>query len=95
MQCGGFVAGKSDQHMAQVSLGDIDVTLLERLAARAATHQRSVEEEIRVIIEDAASQPQRRLTFREFVERTQGIRERTARRGQTDSVDLVREDRER
>ena len=80
--------------MAHVSLEDIDVTVLERLAARAATHQRSVEEEIRVIIEDAASQPDRRLSFSEFIQRTEGIRERTAGRAQTDSADLVREDRD-
>lgn len=81
--------------MAHVSLGDIDVAVMERLAARAATHQRSLEEEIRVIIEDAASLPGERLTFGEFIERTEGIRERTACCTQTDSADLIREDRER
>lgn len=76
--------------MAQVIVRNLDGRTIARLKARAARKGRSLEQELRTIIAAAA-----RLDREEFRQRAAERRVRLAGRRHTDSVDLVREDRDR
>ena len=80
--------------MPQVLVRNIDEAVLERLKARAASHGRSLQAELKMILEESArARPQ--ISFQEFLDRTQHLREKTAELTQTDSAELLREGRER
>jgi plasmid stability protein len=81
--------------MAELHVENIDGAVLDVLRCRAAAHRRSVEEEVRTILVDAIAAPVEPLSISDFIQRTEGIRRRTACCPQTDSAILVREDRER
>ncbi len=76
--------------MAQVIVRNIDDNTIARLKARAARNGRSLEQELRLIISSAA-----RLNREEFRQRAAEMRERLRGRRHTDSVTLIREDRDR
>lgn len=76
--------------MAQVLIRDLDSELVVRLKDRARRRGRSLEAELRVILERAASEDwadARALAAR--------LRRKLAGRTHSDSVDLLREDRSR
>ncbi len=78
--------------MNRIVIPDIDEDLIQRLGQRAASHGRSVESEAKAIIVDAV-RPEHSGVW-EAVDR---IRERLSATGRSfgDSVDIVREDRQR
>ena len=76
--------------MAQVIVRNIDDDFVARLKQRAASEERSLEQELRLILA-AAALPD----LAELRETAAAIRERLAGRPQTDSVRLIREDRDR
>ena len=76
--------------MAQVIVRNIDDNTIARLKARAARSGRSLEQELRLIITSAA-----RLNREEFRQHAAEMRERLRGRRHTDSVILIREDRDR
>lgn len=76
--------------MAQILVRNIDDGVVERLKARARTNNRSLEAEVRQILEQSAKfdLSQARQIVMERRKKLQG-------RKFTDSVDLIREDRDR
>ena len=77
--------------MAQVLVRDLDTTIVEKLKARAAEHGRSLQAELKAILEAQASQ----VTKVEARALAARIRQRIGARPQTDSGVLQAEDRER
>ena len=77
--------------MPQMLVRDLDPELLERLKARARAHGRSLQKEVKSILEEAAST----LSTREAAEVAESWQGRLAGREYSDSAELVREDRER
>ena len=75
--------------MAEVILRDLDDRVVETLRRRADARGVSLEQELREIVEQAAK-PSRA----ERVAAIDRIREMTPRRLETDSADLIREDRD-
>ena len=78
--------------MARLTIGNIDDHVLDRLQERARANQRSLEGEIRHVLAERVNPRSRILQFRE---RVQQIASLTAGTPQTDSVALLREDRDR
>ena len=76
--------------MAQVLVRELDPATVERLKARAARHGRSLEAELRLILEQAATRDAAQAAVL-----AAKIRRRLAGRTHTDSALLVSEDRER
>ena len=76
--------------MAQILVRDLDSSLLDRLKSQARQHGRSLQGEVKAILESSA-----RLSPGEARALAQEWRERLAGRMHSDSADLVREDRER
>ncbi len=76
--------------MAQVIVRNLDEAVVVRLKRRAAANKRSLEQELRLVLAAAA-----RPALGEFREKAAAIRQRSAGRRQTDSVRLIREDRDR
>ena len=77
--------------MAQVLVRNLDDAVVERLKARAAAKQRSLEAELREILEEAA-RPDRDAALarlRAAIERTPAWTP-----GEPTAVDLIREDRD-
>ena len=93
--------------MAQILIRNLSPSVVERLKQRARLHHRSLEAEVREILEgtavreltpayqgylsDLASGKSRGLAMKEFLKKRQA----TSLPQTTDSADLVREDRER
>ena len=76
--------------MAQVIVRNLDAAIVVRLKRRAAANNRSLEQELRLVLAAAA-----RPGLGEFRKIAAAIRQRSAGRRQTDSVRLIREDRDR
>jgi len=76
--------------MATLTIRNLDPETVERLKARAKAHNRSLEAEVRDLITASANTPDW-ASFRREAER---IAAKTAQRPQTDSVELIREDRD-
>lgn len=76
--------------MAQVLIRDLDAKLVQRLKERAGRHGRSLEAELRGILEQAAA-----ADFVEARTLAARLRRRLAGRAHGDSADLVAEDRGR
>ncbi|MET0554204.1 MAG: hypothetical protein ABW221_14275 [Vicinamibacteria bacterium] len=76
--------------MSQVLVRELAPETVRRLKARAAASGRSLEAELRLILEQAARHDPARATARAAT-----IRQRLAGREHSDSTDLVAEDRER
>jgi plasmid stability protein len=77
--------------MAQVPIRDLDAAVVEKLKARAAANGRSLQAELKAILEAHA----RQATKAEARALAARIRRRIAARPQTDSGRLQAEDRER
>jgi antitoxin FitA len=76
--------------MAQLLVRNLDEAVVTRLKAQARRHGRSLQAEVQGILERAS-----RIDYERAVKAADRIRRRIGRRQQTDSVDLIREDRER
>lgn len=76
--------------MAQLLVRNLDEAVVTRLKAQARRHGRSLQAEVQGILERAS-----RIDYGRAVKAADRIRRRIGRRQQTDSVDLIREDRER
>ena len=78
--------------MATITVRNVDDELVAALKAQAKANQRSLEGEIRHLL---AQQVLRHARLEDFRERTARLAVLTAERPQTDSVLLLREDRDR
>ena len=78
--------------MGTLTIRNLDDRIIEKLKAQAKANHRSLEGEIRHTLTQRAN-PLRRLE--EFRGRTSQLLALTTGRDQTDSVDLLREDRNR
>ena len=76
--------------MANLTIRNLDDAVVEKLKARARTHRRSLEAELRELLTEAAAQPSRA----EFHEIAARIRAMTLPVPQTDSTAIIREDRD-
>jgi len=76
--------------MAQLLVRDVSAATVESLKRRARANRRSLQNELKEIIDHAA-----RMNFEEFREAADRIRNSLKGRRFRDSTDLVREDRER
>ena len=81
--------------MAQVLVRNITDDVLNHLKARADNNGRSLQAELKLILEQAATNNSQKLSFKVFLERTEQLRVSTAGRQQSDSVQLLHEGRER
>jgi antitoxin FitA len=77
--------------MAEVLVRDLDASVVEKLKARAAANGRSLQAELKAILEEQA----RQVTQAEARALAARIRQRIGARPQTDSGMLQAEDRER
>ena len=77
--------------MPNVLVRDIDTKVLERLKKRAADKGRSLQSEVKIILTDVSNQPDQ-LSELEVIRR---IKASIKNRNQTDSSELLREDRAR
>lgn len=76
--------------MAQVIVRNLPDEVVARLKARAAAHRRSLEQELRQILSEAA-----RPSRAEILADLDRIRAMTPKVPQTDSTELIREERDR
>ena len=77
--------------MPQVLVRDLDTAVVERLKERARHNGRSLQKELKAILEQTA----REATMAEARAAAERISRRFAGRTFSDSADLIREDRER
>lgn len=77
--------------MAQVLVRDLNPATVKRLKERARQHNRSLQGEAKAILEQAASA----YTMEEARAAALRLQKRTVRTNKSDSVDLIREDRDR
>ena len=78
--------------MGNLTIRNLDDGVIDRLKARAKANQRSLEGEVRHML---AEQVDRRSRMAGFRQRTQRLTSMTAGTPQTDSVTLLRVDRDR
>lgn len=78
--------------MSDVLVRGLEDDTLKRLRARAKRHNRSLQAEIRTIVEQAAARDAQR---ERAVLRARKLRQRLQTRTHSDSTPLVREDRDR
>jgi antitoxin FitA len=76
--------------MAQILVQDLSPALVARLKERAERNGRSLQDEVKAILESAA-----KLSMTEAGEVARQIRQSLEGRMTSDSADLLREDRER
>ena len=77
--------------MPNVLVRDVEVSVLDRLKLRAKRQNRSLQAEMKIILQDAAA---RREPLSEL-QLIRKIRSLNTRVNKTDSADLLREDRDR
>lgn len=77
--------------MANLTIRNLDAKVVESLKEHARANHRSLEAEVRVLLEQHA----KRLSTEELVRRAKEIAAMTLKRPQTDSTILIREDRDR
>lgn len=77
--------------MPSVLVRDVEVSVLDRLKLRAKRQNRSLQAEVRSILENAASRPEP-LSELELIRK---IRASNTKVNKTDSAELLREDRDR
>jgi plasmid stability protein len=82
-----------DSIMAQVLIRDIPSEVIDALKARAQQSRRSLQGEMKVILEEAAKGSAGK-ELAEFLRRAKALRRKTSGAKQTDSARLLREDRE-
>jgi plasmid stability protein len=79
--------------MAQILVRKLDEKVVERLKKRANDNGRSLEAEVRLILEEAAKSSQ--VDMETARKRIEELRERLKGREFPDSVELIREGRDR
>lgn len=77
--------------MANLTIRNLDDAVVERLKLRAKAHNRSLEAEVRTILESTARTADRKA----FIQEAKRIAAMTPDVPQTDSTLLIREDRDR
>jgi plasmid stability protein len=77
--------------MRQVLVRDLDDATVERLKERARQHGRSLQAEVKAILQEAAAM----FTMEEALANSKAWHRRLAGRKHSDSAALVREDRDR
>jgi antitoxin FitA len=77
--------------MASVLVRDLDPAVIDRLKARAQEHGRSLQKELKAVLEQAAAQG----TWAEARSSIERVRKRFAGREFSDSTELIREERDR
>jgi plasmid stability protein len=77
--------------MPNVLVRDVEVSILEKLKIRAAGNGRSLQSEVQLILKDAAAKAEPLSEL----ETARKIRESLRVKNQSDSGELLREDRER
>ena len=78
--------------MGTVTIRNLDDRVIDAWKAQAKANQRSLEAELRYMLTRTVN---RRLRMAEFRERTARIASATADTPQTDSAELIRQDRDR
>lgn len=78
--------------MGTLNIRNLDDQVIERLKAQAKANHRSLEGEVRFLL---TQQLDRLTQFAEFRDRTRQILSLTVDTQQTDSVEMLREDRRR
>ena len=78
--------------MGSILIRNLDDDVISNLKARAEENQRSLEDEIRLLLTEVATRRSQLENFRELSKRAINA---TADSQQTESVDLIREDRDR
>ena len=78
--------------MGNLTIRNLDDRVIAALKAQAKMNQRSLEAEVRYLL---TMRVDRRVRMAEFRERSAEIARMSASMPQTDSVELLREDRER
>ena len=78
--------------MGNLTIRNLDGRVIDRLKVQAKVNQRSLEGEIRHLLTQHVDRPGR---IAEFRERTRQVVSLTAGSHQSDSVDLLHEDRDR
>ena len=78
--------------MGTVTIRNLDERVIDALKAQAKANQRSLEAEVRYVL---GQEVNHRLRLAAFRERTAELSRETADVPQTDSVDLLRQDRDR
>lgn len=84
--------------MAQVLVDDLDPIIVEKLETLARRHGRSLQAELKYILEQAVqteAAPTKQIDMAAARERIKQVQAMYAGRTFTDSVELLREDRER
>ncbi len=76
--------------MAHLLVRDLDQGTIDRLKARAKRHRRSLQGEVKLILEETAT---RSVMDAQAI--AEQVRARLAGRGFSDSAELIREDRDR
>lgn len=80
--------------MHDLLIRNLEPPLLARLEKRAKNNHRSLQAELRVILGEAATEPDE-VSFAEAVRFADQMRRKTAGKMTGDSTDLIREDRDR
>lgn len=78
--------------MGDLTIRNLDDRVIERLKKQAEANYRSLEEEVRHLLTQRFG---RLVRIADFRERTRQLLSRTVHMRQTDSVDMLREDRTR
>ena len=78
--------------MGTVTIRNLDDRVIDAFKAQAKANERSLEAELRYVLSQEVNH---RLRMTEFRERTARIADATADVPQTDSVELIRQDRDR
>lgn len=81
--------------MATVNVRRLDDAVVQRLKDRAAANNRSLEAELRDILERVAAEDDYRARKQAFLERSTELRALTAGREHTPAEELIREARDR
>ncbi len=79
--------------MSEVVVGNLDETLVEKLKVRACAGGRSFQEELKLILEEAAGEASARPSRAAYRALADQIRAALGDRPQTDSTALLAEDR--
>lgn len=80
--------------MAQVLIRDIPSEVIDALKARAQQHRRSLQREMKLILDEAAKSSSGK-NLSTFLRNAKALRRKTSGVKQTDSALLLREDRDR
>ena len=80
--------------MPQVLIRNVDQDILNRLKIQASTHGRSLQAELKTILEESVRQPQK-LSVKEFLKEIERLHKGLGRCILSDSAELIRKDRER